>query len=87
MLGRREWAAAIVSALMAGTAVVVLAGLDDAKVVEVRVQGQEPALPELTQAGEPSTTTTPTASAPQPERVVPAFPRTGAHRSASESCR
>ena len=86
MLGRREWVAAALSALMAGTAVVVLAGLDDGKVVEVRVQGQEPALPELTQAGEPSTTINTTAPTAPPVRPVPAFPRTRPQRSVSESC-
>jgi len=43
MPGRRELAAAAVSALLAGVAVVVLAGLDDGPVVEVRVQAQPPA--------------------------------------------
>jgi WD40 repeat protein len=57
MLGRREWVAAVVAALMAGVAVVVLAGLDDGEVVEVRVQGRAPALPELTRIGDTSTTT------------------------------
>lgn len=56
MLGRRELVAAVVAALMAGLAVVVLAGLDDAKVVEVRVQGGVPTLPELTPVGDTSTT-------------------------------
>ena len=42
MLGRSEWVAAAASALMAGLAVVVLAGLDDGPVVEVRVQAQPP---------------------------------------------
>jgi hypothetical protein len=42
MLGRGELVAAAVSALMAGVAVVVLAGLDDGPVVEVRVQAQPP---------------------------------------------
>jgi Tol biopolymer transport system component len=51
MLGRREWAAAVVSALMAGVAVVVLAGLDDGQVVEVRVQGQAPDLPDAGPTG------------------------------------
>ena len=67
MLGRSEWVAAAVSALLAGVAVVVLAGLDDAEVVEVRVQGRAPALPELTRIGEASTTTTATAPAPTAE--------------------
>jgi hypothetical protein len=57
MLGRREWVAAAVAALMSGVAVVVLAGLDDGEVVEVRVQGRAPALPELTRIGDTSTTT------------------------------
>ncbi len=45
MLGRREWVAAGVAALMAGVAVVVLFGLDEADVVEVRVQGRAAATP------------------------------------------
>ena len=45
MLGRREVVAAAVAALMAGLAVVVLVGLGDAEVVEVRVQGGLPAAP------------------------------------------
>jgi hypothetical protein len=64
MLGRREWIAAVVSALMAGVAVVVLSSLDDADVVEVRVQGRAPSLPELTRIGDTSTTTAPAAAAP-----------------------
>jgi Tol biopolymer transport system component len=56
MLGRRELVAAAVAALMAGLAVVVLAGLDDGKVVEVRVQGGVPAIPELAVIREASTT-------------------------------
>ncbi|HEV3364331.1 MAG TPA: hypothetical protein VG795_09360 [Acidimicrobiia bacterium] len=63
MLGRREWVAAAVSALLAGVAVVVLADLDDAKVVEVRVRGEVPTLPELTGIGDPPTTTAPEAAA------------------------
>jgi hypothetical protein len=47
MLGRRELVAAAVAALMAGLAVVVLAGLDDGEVVEIRVQGGVPPVPEL----------------------------------------
>jgi dipeptidyl aminopeptidase/acylaminoacyl peptidase len=69
MLGRREWRAAAVSALLAGGAVVVPAGLDDAKVVEVRVQGGVPTLPESTRIGDASTTTT-TAAAASSGRVV-----------------
>jgi hypothetical protein len=57
MPGRREWVAAAVAALMSGVAVVVLAGLDDGEVVEVRVQGRAPAFPELTGIGDTSTTT------------------------------
>ena len=42
---RRELVAAAVAALMAGLAVVGLVGLDDGKVVEVRVQGRGPSEP------------------------------------------
>ncbi|MGH9008871.1 MAG: hypothetical protein ACRDYF_03385 [Acidimicrobiia bacterium] len=63
MLGRRELVAAAVAALMAGLAVVVLAGLDEGEVVEVRVQGGVPAVPELTIIRETSTTTAPAAAA------------------------
>jgi hypothetical protein len=67
MPGRRQLLAAAVAALMGGLAVVVLAGLDDADVVEVRVQGRVPALPELTRGGDTSTTSTRASDA---ERVV-----------------
>lgn len=67
MPGRRELVAATVAALMAGLAVVGLAGLDDGKVVEVRVQGGVPTLPEQTGVGDTSTTSAPVRLA---ERVV-----------------
>ena len=67
MLGRRELVAAAVAALMAGLAVVGLAGLDDGKVVEVRVQGGVPTLPDMTRVGDTSTTSAPVRNA---ERVV-----------------
>jgi hypothetical protein len=67
MLGRRELVAAAVAALMAGLAVVGLAGIDDGKVVEVRVQGGVPTLPDLTRVGDTSTTSAPVRDA---ERVV-----------------
>jgi WD40 repeat protein len=69
MLGRREFVAAAVAATMSGLAVVVLAGLDDGQVVEVRVQGRAPALPESTRIGETSATTTAAAAVPS-GRVV-----------------
>ena len=59
--------AAAVAALMAGLAAVGLAGLDDGKVVEVRVQGGVPALPEPAGAGPTSPTSAPASDA---ERVV-----------------
>ena len=64
---RRELVAAAVAAVMAGLAAVGLAGLDDGEVVEVRVQGGVPALPELTGAGPTTTTSAPASDA---ERVV-----------------
>ena len=51
MPGRREWVAAGVAALMAGVAVVVLFGLDEADVVEVRVQGRAAASAEVVSSG------------------------------------
>lgn len=69
MLGRREFTAAAVAALMAGLAVVVLASLDEPEVVEVRVQGRAPGLPELTSIGDTSTTRSPTTADPS-GRVV-----------------
>ena len=62
MLGRRELVAAAMAALMSGLAVVVLAGLDDGEVVEVRVQGQVPALPEWARIADSPTTTIPAAA-------------------------
>ncbi len=67
MLGRRELVAAAVAALMAALAVFGLAGLDDGKVVEVRVQGGVPTLPDMTRTGDTSTTSAPVSDA---ERVV-----------------
>lgn len=67
MLGRRELVAAGVAALMAGLAAVGLAGIDDREVVEVRVQGGVPTLPDLTGAEATSTTSAPARAA---ERVV-----------------
>ena len=67
MLGRRELVAAAVAALMAGLAAVGLAGLDDGDVVEVRVQGGVPTLPDMTRVGDTSTTSAPVRDA---ERVV-----------------
>jgi Tol biopolymer transport system component len=68
MLGRRELVAAAVAALMAGLAVVVLFGLDDGEVVEIRVQGGVPPVPELGVISETSTTSAPAAA--HSERVV-----------------
>jgi hypothetical protein len=62
MLGRRELVAAAVAALMAGLAVVVLAGLDDGEVVEIRVQGGLPPVPELGVIHETSSTIAPAAA-------------------------
>ena len=80
MLGRRELVAAAVAALMAALAVFGLAGLDDGKVVEVRVQGGVPTLPDMTRTGDTSTTSAPVArrtcprSASTTSRCVPARP-------------
>ena len=62
MLGRRELVAAASAALMAGLAVVVLAGLDRGDVVEIRVQGGVPPVPELGVIREDPTTTAPAAA-------------------------
>ncbi len=67
MLGGRELLAAAVAALMAGLAVVGLAGLDAGNLVEVRVQGGVPTLPDLTPVGDTSTTSAPVRDA---ERIV-----------------
>ncbi|HKY76880.1 MAG TPA: hypothetical protein VJS45_12110 [Acidimicrobiia bacterium] len=64
---RRELVAAAVAALMAGLAAVGLAGLDDGEVVEVRVQGGVPTLPDMTRVEDGPTTSTPVNDA---ERVV-----------------
>jgi hypothetical protein len=45
MLGRREIVAAVVAAVVGAIAVVVLAGLDQGSVIEVRVKGEVPGLP------------------------------------------
>jgi hypothetical protein len=67
MLGRRELGAAAVAALMAGLAAVGLARLDAGDVVEVRVAGGVPALPDVAPVEGPSTTSAPVSDA---ERVV-----------------
>ena len=67
MLGWRELVAAGVAALMAGLAAVGLAALDDGDVVEVRVHGGAPSLPDMTRVEDASTASAPITDA---ERVV-----------------
>ena len=59
MLGRRELVAAAVAALTAGLAAIGLARLDEGNVVEVRVQGGVPLLPDMTRVAETGATSAP----------------------------
>ncbi|HZI39543.1 MAG TPA: hypothetical protein VFF24_14645, partial [Acidimicrobiia bacterium] len=63
MLRRRELVAAAVAALMGGLAAVGLAGLDAGDVVEVRVSGGVPTLPEVAPVGGTATTSAPVSHA------------------------
>lgn len=63
MLRRRELVAAAVAALMGGLAAVGLAGLDAGDVVEVRVSGGVPTLPDVAPVGDRSTTSAPVSDA------------------------
>lgn len=67
MPGRKELVAAAVAALTAALAAVGLASLDDAKVVEVRVQGGVPILPDMAHVEETTANSAPYRKA---ERVL-----------------